>query len=136
MVQITHALLVLKDGRFVFQRRTKDAKVNPGMLGFFGGHIEKGETPVEALKRELREETSLNVKKLAITPIAGYGISNDILNANDDRNFHLFRVEIPNSKFEVYEGDAAEAYSREEALARSDLLKSVRYALEQEVKNQ
>ena len=45
----------LPDGRLVFQRRTDDAQWFPGMLCFFGGHIEHGENANRAAKRELEE---------------------------------------------------------------------------------
>ena len=134
MVQIVHGLLVLEDGRIIFQRRTKDAKYNPGMLGFFGGHIEKDEPPSLALRRELQEETSLDVEELEFKPVSSYTISKDVLNTEDDRSFHLFRVEVPTEHFDVYEGDGAEAYTKAEALTQSDLIESVRYALEKIVK--
>lgn len=41
---------------FYLQKRTMDAKINPGLLGTFGGTIEDGETPDEALLREVQEE--------------------------------------------------------------------------------
>jgi 8-oxo-dGTP pyrophosphatase MutT (NUDIX family) len=34
----------------------------PGYWAFFGGGIEKGENPTEALKREIREELSYQVQ--------------------------------------------------------------------------
>jgi len=40
------------------QKRSKDAKVNPGLFGMFGGGIEVGETPEQALMRECNEELS------------------------------------------------------------------------------
>lgn len=38
------------------QKRTKDAKRLPDHLGFSGGGVEEGETPEEALVREIKEE--------------------------------------------------------------------------------
>lgn len=45
---------------FVFlQRRSDDAPRLPGFFGFWGGGVEEGETPEEALKREIREELDI-----------------------------------------------------------------------------
>ncbi len=53
-------LLVSKDGSLVLQKRdNKPGISNPGLLTGFGGHIDKGEIPLEALLRELEEETNL-----------------------------------------------------------------------------
>lgn len=38
-----------------------------------GGHIETGESPLDAAKRELREETS--AEKFEITPVANYSVT-------------------------------------------------------------
>ena len=38
------------------QRRDKDAKRSPDWFGFFGGGIEEGESPEQALLREAKEE--------------------------------------------------------------------------------
>ncbi len=38
------------------QRRSQTRKRSPGKIGFFGGHLEEHETPVEALLREIKEE--------------------------------------------------------------------------------
>lgn len=48
------------DGRFLVIRRSAHV-VAPGLLCFPGGGIEPGETEPEALRRELREELSLEV---------------------------------------------------------------------------
>ena len=48
----------IQDGKiFVYlQKRTEDAKTLPGNFAIFGGGIENGETPGQALKREIQEE--------------------------------------------------------------------------------
>lgn len=43
--------------RFLLQHRTEDAVWLPGHWGFFGGEIDQGEGPEEAVKREAIEET-------------------------------------------------------------------------------
>ena len=49
-------------GHILLQHRTEDALRLPGYLAFFGGGIEQGENPTEALKREIREELSYLVQ--------------------------------------------------------------------------
>jgi 8-oxo-dGTP pyrophosphatase MutT (NUDIX family) len=56
------ALLVLEDGRYVMQLR--DARPDiffPGHWGCFGGAVDGSESPLAALKRELREELELEI---------------------------------------------------------------------------
>ena len=52
----------------MLQHRTKDAKKYPRTWGFFGGGIEKDETPLETVKRECYEELGykLNNPKLIL----------------------------------------------------------------------
>ena len=57
------ALFVLynKEGKILMQHRTDDAPRFPGLWGFFGGGIEQGESPKQALLREIKEELNLVV---------------------------------------------------------------------------
>tara|TARA_Y100000310_G_C20165400_1_gene571120 strand:+ start:81 stop:470 length:390 start_codon:yes stop_codon:yes gene_type:complete len=51
------AVILLYDkGKILLQHRADDVKRFPGKWGFFGGGIEEGETPEEAVKRETKEE--------------------------------------------------------------------------------
>lgn len=52
------ASLALYDakGRILMQHRSKTARRMPDHWGFFGGGIEEGETPLQAMLREISEE--------------------------------------------------------------------------------
>jgi 8-oxo-dGTP diphosphatase len=49
-------LLIDKEGRMLLQQRSFDTAVMPGYWAFFGGGIEPGETALQAVVREAREE--------------------------------------------------------------------------------
>lgn len=56
------AILVLDDGRYVMQLRDPLPGIfYPGHWGCFGGAVEPGEQPIQALVRELQEELELEV---------------------------------------------------------------------------
>lgn len=56
MLNVALAILY-RDGKFLFQLRdNKPDIIHPGIWGLFGGHLEPGETPEAALKREVLEE--------------------------------------------------------------------------------
>ncbi len=76
MTLIRLALAVLHDahGRVLVQLREPD-KPYGGMWGLVGGHIDPGETPEDAARREVREETGFAVGDL--TPF-GHVIAGDV----------------------------------------------------------
>ncbi len=57
---ISVALAMLqRDGRWLLQLRDDiDSIIYPGHWGLFGGHVEPGESPADAVQRELMEEIS------------------------------------------------------------------------------
>jgi 8-oxo-dGTP pyrophosphatase MutT (NUDIX family) len=51
------AIIVLEDGRYLLQLRDEREDIwYPDHWGCFGGGVDSGEDPLEALRRELREE--------------------------------------------------------------------------------
>lgn len=130
MKELAVALLIAPDGRIILQRRGKSAKISAGKLGFFGGHIEEGETPREACIRELSEETLLPVGDLSIGKIGFFEVSASS-EVSYDRRFYLFKVKCPDTHIEDREGEGAEVYSLEELRNRNDLSAAVQNALQQ-----
>lgn len=79
------AACIRRDGRFLLCRRP-EGKNCAGMWEFVGGKIEPGESPEQALKRELREE-------LAITACIGAVLA-DTLHVYPAYEVHLQLFEV------------------------------------------
>lgn len=59
--QYTSCLLLSENNHFLLQQRGNDWPRFPGVISVFGGKIEKGEQPEEALRRELKEELDIDI---------------------------------------------------------------------------
>lgn len=128
MIEIAVALLKTKDGKYVFQRRTKDAPVSAGLLSFFGGHMEVGEEAREAVTRELNEETSLGLGKDDFKHLKTETFINPELKKHI--KFSLFVAKIKDDKFDIFEGDGKEVCEIENFLKRDDIALGTRFMLE------
>ena len=65
MAEAIVAGVMIKDGRILLCHRSADRRWYPGVWDLPGGHVEFGETPTEALKRELVEELGVCVHSLS-----------------------------------------------------------------------
>lgn len=140
-IEVAGVCLNLPDGRVVLQRRDDKVKINPGGLGFFGGHVEEkdldgalllGDPDLRfrfAICREIGEETNLVLPRLCLTAMGVYDISAKV-SGRDDITYGLFYGMVDSPDFEVREGVGAEAYTVGEALSRSDISGSARFLME------
>jgi 8-oxo-dGTP pyrophosphatase MutT (NUDIX family) len=121
-------LLRYPDGSYAFQRRD-NAGFSPNMLGLFGGQMEPGETPEQAVKRELREETALMVESLNLRLVLTLEIPAQETSRSEAETLYLFCADIPDEHFEVYEGTGTERYALDSLLERDDISKVANYTL-------
>lgn len=128
MNEVVGALLLSLDQQAILQRRDGNTEFCPHMLGLFGGSVEMGENPYQAMRRELTEESSLDVPQLPL----GLPVEKLICNSK----FYLFRIIIPTIEFEVKEGAGAEIFSISDALARGDTTQSARFMLRREIERE
>jgi 8-oxo-dGTP diphosphatase len=67
LVLVAAVALIDPDGRVLVAQRPA-GKSMPGLWEFPGGKIEPGETPEDALIRELKEELAINVSESCLAP--------------------------------------------------------------------
>jgi len=78
----------------------------PNCWGTFGGQIEEGETPQEALIREIREELDYDVESPELYRVYSF-------DGYDIYMFSTVNKKITLNDFDVREGQRAEFFSRE-----------------------
>jgi 8-oxo-dGTP diphosphatase len=59
------AFMLIADGRVLAEKRKRTKRLVPGAVALPGGHMERGEDPEGALRRELREELGVAARRTA-----------------------------------------------------------------------
>ena len=95
------AFLLIQDHQVLAEKRKLTKKVVPGALTLPAGHMEAGETPEEALRRELREE-------LDICPTSVTYVCTLLHRAQELRKLHYFAVDAWTGEPRPLEADGLE----------------------------
>ena len=62
---LTTLCYLIKDNKYLMLKRTKKKQdINAGKYIGVGGHIEEGESPIDCIKREVKEETGLTLNSV------------------------------------------------------------------------
>ena len=110
-VEVALAMLQ-REGRWLMQLRDEiPTIVAPGCWGLFGGHLDPGETPEQALRRELLEEISWQPPAMDLV----------MVHHIHRRTAHVFRAElsVPLEQLRLLEGQDLALVRPEELLMGS-----------------
>ena len=101
-------ILYTSSGHILLQHRTDDAFRLPGYWAFFGGGIEKGENPTEALRREIREELSYEVQG------PKFFLAQKVRDEENDITKYVFVEQYQDQPLQLGEGQAMGWFSPDE----------------------
>jgi 8-oxo-dGTP diphosphatase len=114
MKEIAQVLLFDRDGRLLIYLRDDKPEIPfPNHWDFFGGHVEAGEKPAEALVREVREELAIELE--AFHFFRRYECRTGDAYANI-KHIYYAQIDRPASDLALYEGQKLAAIGREERM--------------------
>jgi 8-oxo-dGTP pyrophosphatase MutT (NUDIX family) len=100
-------LFIVIDNKVLLFKRSPEETTNPGKYGMLGGHIEKGETPEDALKREIKEEAGVELG--SFKKLKTYELDDVQLNV-----FYTNEFDVDNVKLDKKEHTAKKFFTLEE----------------------
>jgi 8-oxo-dGTP pyrophosphatase MutT (NUDIX family) len=116
-VDAVAALLVPAPGRYVMQLRDdRPDIIYPGHWACFGGALRAGEAPLEALRRELREELELEAEEAREFGAFDFDLGPSGLGRFCRRYFVVETSEARIERCVLHEGAALRVFSGEELL--------------------
>ena len=101
-------ILYTTAGRILLQHRTPDAFSLPNYWAFFGGGIERGESPEQALEREALEELSYQVRN------PRYLMAQTVRDSQDESIKYVFVEQYQDQPLVLGEGQAMGWFSPDE----------------------
>ena len=91
---------MIVDRLVLVEKRRDDDEADPGLVMLPGGHVEKGESLEDALKREMVEELGIRVGEIAPVRVRDYAASN-----GEKQRIHYFHVKDWTGEIESNEAE-------------------------------
>ncbi len=124
------AIILTSDKGFLLQLRdNKKGIFFPGHWGFFGGAIERNETPKQAIIREIKEEINLDIDKLDYLFNINFNFSD-----SEDRTIkrHYFEIQLAKgdlNTIKLAEGESYKVFTKRDAISLQPFWSLDAYAL-------
>lgn len=121
-------VVVTKDNQIILQKRGDNWHRFPGYLASFGGQIEKGEIPMQALIRELNEELGAQVKEKDVISL---GVVTEAATNHTELIYVYFWRDLYGAITGCYEGEIEYFNSVSEIMKQPKVMDDTRWALDQ-----
>ncbi|MBK8883781.1 MAG: NUDIX domain-containing protein [Bacteroidales bacterium] len=125
MKEIAAIILENDKGEFLLALRDNKPSIPfPNHWDLIGGHVEEGETPEEALIREVKEELDIDIREYTFYKkfecLTGDAYDNI-------KYIYTGKINIPIDEITLYEGQRAQYFTREEIrdLKFANIIKSI-----------
>ncbi len=126
-----NAVVLTKDGKLLLQQRPPEWRVGGGQITTFGGGIELGETPLQALVRELKEELGANV---LAADVVNLGVLTEAFTNHTELVYAYFWQDKQGTITGCYECEAVYFDDVSTVFAQSNLMDYVRWMLRESQK--
>jgi 8-oxo-dGTP diphosphatase len=126
--RVVGCLILSADNKILLQQRPKDWGRFPDCLATFGGGIEKNESPIQALVRELNEELGAKVE---IQDVVSLGAITEPESNYQDLIHVYFWHDKKGTITGCYEGEAVYYNSAVDALKHPKIMNDVLWLLQQ-----
>jgi len=98
-------LIIVKNKKFLFCKRRPDDEVYGGYWGLPGGTVEAGETPLEGMTREIKEELGIIITNVRFLKTYEYGkgkLMNVYVYEDDDFDPSTIRLNDEHTDYKFY----------------------------------
>lgn len=123
-------LIVTEDGRYIMQLRDANPDIfYPDHWGCFGGAVDEGENPIQALRRELREELEFEINEA--NEFIRFDF--DLTTLGQGKVFRIYYELVVSlesfSRFVLHEGVLVKAFTAREILTQQPMTPYDAYAI-------
>jgi 8-oxo-dGTP diphosphatase len=125
---LADCVVLTREGRILMQRRPANWGRFAGCLNIFGGHVEKGESVIAALVRELNEELGAEVNPADVVFIGA--LTEEFTGHREVVHVHFWH-DKDGTITGCYEAEAAEYETTAAAMAHPKIMDYARWALEE-----